>query len=76
MAMDGLTDTLYKKQAGAKVVKTGNPYHIKKLSSGKFQVCNRETGDVKGTFDSYAGALKQFNLLEGLEHGMKARGKK
>lgn len=47
----------------------GGPYEIVKDGS-KFKVKNMETGDVKGTFSSRREALKQFRLLEGIEHGM------
>ena len=47
-----------------------NPYSVLKSGTGA-KVVNTETGHVKGTFKSRKKALKQFNLLEGIEHGWK-----
>lgn len=60
------------KEKGAVV---GGPYEIKKKGD-KFVVARMDTGAIKGTFDSREAALKQFRLLEGIEHGWKPSGKK
>jgi len=44
------------------------PYSVRK-SGEKFNVVNKETGDVKGTHASRAKAQKQVNLLRGVKHG-------
>ena len=46
----------------------GGPYQIVKAGK-KWLVKNMEKGTVKGTFYSRADAVKQFRLLEGIEHG-------
>lgn len=46
----------------------GGPYEIVK-SGSKWLVKNMEKGTTKGTFNSRAEAMKQFRLLEGIEHG-------
>jgi len=46
------------------------PYAIKS-KDGQFQVVNTETGHVKGTFSSRKKAMRQFRLLQGVEHGWK-----
>lgn len=51
-----------------KVLKTGNPYSIINRG-GKFVIENNETGKVKGSHPTYKKALRQFNLLEMIEHG-------
>lgn len=51
------------------------PYEIVKQGK-KFVVRNKETKDVKGTFDSRPRAVAQLRLLYGIEGGMTPRSKK
>ena len=51
------------------------PYSVRKKGT-KFQVINKQTGDVKGTHDSRVKAERQMRLLYGVEHGWKPTGKK
>ena len=51
------------------------PYSLTKQGS-KWIVKNKDTGDVKGTHDSYAKALRQFRLLEAVKRGWKPTGAK
>ena len=44
------------------------PYKVKKVGE-QYKVVNSETGAVKGTHTSKAGAERQVNLLRGVEHG-------
>ena len=60
--------------ANEKVIAKGNPYSIVKRD-GKFVIENNETGKVKGTHTSRKSAMKQFRLLEGIEHGWTPTGK-
>jgi len=53
----------------------GGPYEVKE-SGDRWVVKNMETGKVKGRHSSREAALKQFRLLEGIEHGWKPTGKK
>jgi len=45
-----------------------NPYAVRK-SGNKFQVVKKSTGEVRGTHATKEKALRQFRLLEGVEHG-------
>ncbi len=51
------------------------PYDIHKQGN-KWIVRNKETGHVKGTHDSKVKAIRQINLLRGVEHGWKPTGAK
>uniref|UniRef100_A0A6M3Y5V3 Uncharacterized protein n=1 Tax=viral metagenome TaxID=1070528 RepID=A0A6M3Y5V3_9ZZZZ len=46
------------------------PYNIIKKQKDKYVVVNKETGDVKGTHNTYEKAVKQMRLLYGVKHGM------
>lgn len=65
--MPSLADSVYKKMNEDRVLKSGNPYEIARVE-GKHVVRKQGGGHVFGTFPSYAAALKQFNLLESIEH--------
>lgn len=51
------------------------PYGIKKRGK-KWITYNRDTGEIKGTHDSFAKAEAQRRLLEGIKHGWKPTRKK
>ncbi len=51
------------------------PYSVYKRGE-KWVVINTETKDVKGTHDSKVKAIRQINLLRGVEHGWEPTGKK
>lgn len=44
------------------------PYEIKE-NGGKYEVINKDTGDVKAKHSTKEDAEKQVKLLHGLEHG-------
>jgi hypothetical protein len=46
------------------------PYAIEQKGTGVI-VKNKQTGKVHGTFGSRKEAMKQFRLLQGIEHGWK-----
>lgn len=50
------------------------PYNVQKRGE-KWAVVNTETGDVKGTHTSRQKAIRQMNLLRGVEHGWEPTGK-
>ena len=50
------------------------PYSIEKRED-KWVVINTETKKVKGTHDSKIKAIRQKNLLYGVEHGWEPTGK-
>ncbi len=56
-----------------KVIAKGNPYSVVRRG-GKVVVENTETGHVKGRHSSKKKAMRQFRLLEGIEHGWKPTG--
>ena len=62
-----------KEKAGEGAV-VGGPYEII-MQDGKHVVKNMQNGKVHGTFPSREKALKQFRLLEGIEHGWKPTNK-
>ena len=43
------------------------PYIIKKKSNGKFQVINKDTGQIKAKNTTKTKALKQIKLIEYLD---------
>jgi hypothetical protein len=47
------------------------PYAIRKISSGKYEVINSMTGDVKAAGTSKRNAKRQVRLLHGVDHGWK-----
>ncbi len=49
------------------------PYAVRRRGA-KWIVVNKQTGDVKGTHDTRKKALRQVNLLRGVEHGWKPTG--
>ena len=51
------------------------PYSVHKRGE-KWVVTNTETGDVKGKHDSKVKAIRQINLLRGVEHGWNPTGAK
>jgi len=51
------------------------PYVIRKKGPKKYVLVNTDTGKVRGTHVTRAGAQRQKNLLQGIEHGWKPIGK-
>jgi len=51
------------------------PYSIEKRGD-KWVLINTDTGKVKGTHDSKIKAIRQRNLLQGIEHGWTPSGAK
>jgi hypothetical protein len=63
-----LAGGLEKKMREGTLVVEANPYAIRRTKVG-FKLFNKLTGHVKGTHRSKSSAMRQFNLLEGIEHG-------
>ncbi len=69
MALEKLGDCIasrHMKKRG--IVAKGNPYEIVKTDGG-FGVKNTEKGTFRSRNIPRKRALRQFNLLEGIEHG-------
>lgn len=46
------------------------PYEVRKVEGeDKWEVVNKDSGDVKAKHSTHEDAEKQVRLLEGLEHG-------
>ena len=51
------------------------PYEVRKVEGeDKWEVVNKDSGDVKAKHTSKEDAEKQVKLLEGLEHGWEPTG--
>jgi len=52
------------------------PYTLRRKKDGKWQVVNKETGEVHAKGTTHEKAQRQMNLMMATEHGWKPTGKK